>query len=58
MNLADVLNAAVDRLEYFLLDVYEHGRSIGDPTVIWGNGAPYMLREILDSFPVERLTIA
>lgn len=56
-NLEDVLNAAVERLEDYLLDIYEHGRSIGDPMAIWANGVPYMIREILDCFPLERLTI-
>jgi len=56
-TLADVLKAAVERLEAFLEDVYFNGRSIGDPTAVWANGAPYMLHEILDCFPLERLTV-
>jgi hypothetical protein len=36
---ADVLNAAIEQLEEFVLDVCEHGGGIGDPTVIWANGA-------------------
>ncbi|MGO9872272.1 MAG: hypothetical protein ACLPVY_00615 [Acidimicrobiia bacterium] len=52
-NLADVLNAAVELLE----DVYINGRGIADPTVLWGNGVPYMLHEMLDCFPLERLTV-
>lgn len=56
-NLADVLRAAVERLEAFLEDVYVNGRSIGDPTAIWANGVPYRLHEILDNFPLQRVTV-
>jgi hypothetical protein len=56
VTLADVLNAAIERLEDFTLDVYEHGRTIGDPHVIWANGGLQMLREILDCFPVDEVT--
>jgi hypothetical protein len=56
MTAADVLGVALDRLEDFLLDVYEHGRIPGEPLVLWANGAPTMLREILDCFRCERLT--
>jgi hypothetical protein len=54
LTLEDVLSAALDHLEDFLLDIYEHGRSIGDPHVLWANGAPTTLREALDC---ERLTV-
>jgi hypothetical protein len=57
LTLEDVLSAALDRLEDFLIDGYEHGRIRGEPLVMWANGAPTMLREILDCFPCERLTV-
>jgi len=56
-NLPDVLNAALERLEDFLEDVYIKGRGIGDPTVIWANGVPCMIREILDCLPLERVIV-
>jgi len=47
----------VERLEAFLEDVYFNGRSIGDPLVLLAGGVPFMLHEILDNFPLERLTV-
>jgi len=58
MTLADVLNAAIEQFEEFLLDIYEHGRGIGGPTLLWANGAPDLLRVVLDGSPLAHRVVA
>jgi len=58
LTLADVLKVAIEQLEEFVLDVYEHGRGMGDPTVLWANGAPDLLRIVLDGSPLARRAVA
>jgi hypothetical protein len=55
LSIQDVVTVALERLEDYLVDIYEHGRTMGDPMVLWANRAAQMLREILDCFPPECL---
>ena len=57
LTLEDVLSAALDRLEDFLLDIYEHGRSIGDPHVLWADGATHLLQIVIDGSPLARRSV-